>query len=808
MHDFLFFRFKGKLSQKLQNNAKSAPNRKITKKPIKKQELAEVVSLIRRKGGKIKSRLHAFLEKSVLKSTRHVDWTLQTIQDIYKPTQIKELETFLNAQKPIEKIAMFYFMDDNTFEKLSPVLKEKGRMIKKLIERDLKQVFHEEDEIEEVIDSDEERQRDILNILDSPEPASAMKLETNVNVMNGVMKSYKKFLEEVKEEDDEVIEKIEEEDIKFAKKSPNKGIQFIQINGKKSVNSAKKSSGKGGDYISDEEIELVESLSRGEKEGDYLTGDDKEKEEKESNESSDEEEKEKENQDLRDKIILQDIIITGEDGEISGDRVEIIEEEINLSEDSEYEDDEPLEELEGEGQDEEEGHDFEGLSFCTNSDISEIFYDEYSDYKANEEAVMEKVYTHYLADHNILENYHNVIISLNEESVKDILIFFVSDHYYDFRYPTVELNNNVETYYRQLELLMINPFNQIKLLNAMTFAINCPYEYSSLPTLTEKTYLNFILNILQFLHFYARSNPQSFFKDDFKDNEQYSFSLKNLIKDDFLQQSSHLMELSFISRIMALYSLKEIEGNEFLARKIINLLCYIARVSSEKNILIKLESFELGQLSLITSSKHCFHCSSFRKRVGKLLKFLGKVPEYKEVFLNIEKKIIQDDSQELLSSLTDKYEQINEIYRRIPTEEKLFSFEEVNELNNILQCPHLELYCEILKSIDDHLASNTNTMLVINFMEKLKDSGYLNKMISIICQILIMMKKIRELNDLDFPVVVPSIESYIFTLVYMYYLLRQAKDYGDKKLKTLKSMGQKNSVELVRLSTYRLFNND
>lgn len=46
------------------SNSKEGPSEKIMEKAIKSEQLKDVVKLIKRKGNKIKRRLHAFLENA------------------------------------------------------------------------------------------------------------------------------------------------------------------------------------------------------------------------------------------------------------------------------------------------------------------------------------------------------------------------------------------------------------------------------------------------------------------------------------------------------------------------------------------------------------------------------------------------------------------------------------------------------------------------------------------------------------------------------------------------------------------------
>jgi len=733
----------------------------------------------------------------MLKSVHQVVWEPDTIQDVYKPKEILELAVFLKYQPKDERHVMFYLMDDVTFEKLPPAIKEKGKAIKKLVEKEMKnQLNFDEDELEEEPNEEEElRHRTILRILDSPATiqrtiGSADFIPNTTDLSPQAINNHV-----VPNNIPEKPKKIEIED---PPRPPSRrggrrgGRRRGSSAGRRGKNTPRNKRNNDADYITDEETEETNHEDRkaaaAARDEDYGS----ERGDEDPNPAEMEMQKE----------LLKDLMNSFkrlEEGRTTGNNTDEEDERESDEGESEADDAVPFEELEDEPEEEEDGHDFDGLSFCTNSDVSEVFYEEYADFKANEEMVMERIYANHLSEYNILDNFHSVIITLDQEAITNVISFFASEHYYDFRYPTVELNNNVETYYRQLELLMINPGNQVKVLHTLSFAISAPLESLNIPTLSQHNHLNFAMNILQFLHFYVRANPQSFFISDTDDLQEYNSYIDVITVPNLSKEVLALKEMNLVTRLLTLFSKKCTENHELLARKIVNLLCFLAKVSCDRKYMLTLGDYELNLLKQILLSRHCLESPVFRKRVGKLFRHLGRVAEYKDVFLYIEKKVVQDESQELISLLTDKYDQINQYYKKNLGGVKSLSFEDVKNINNILLCPKLELYQEILRCLDDHLAANINTMLIINFIEKMKESGQINKMISMICQILIIMKKIKELNQVDFPMVIPSVEAYIFSLAYMYYLLRQAKNLGDVKLKSLKSLTTKNSIQLVTL---------
>src|SRR5687768_14546810 len=113
------------MSQEELNRSKR--KRRHAERSVTKKQVQKIITLIKRKGYKIKKRLNELLEGSLFKSYNIQSNLLGGLNYTQEKKDFpSRLEEYLNNMSEIEQNVCYYFMDDETFERLPKNIREKG----------------------------------------------------------------------------------------------------------------------------------------------------------------------------------------------------------------------------------------------------------------------------------------------------------------------------------------------------------------------------------------------------------------------------------------------------------------------------------------------------------------------------------------------------------------------------------------------------------------------------------------------------------------------------------------------------------
>ena len=738
-----FRSLKNLLAGQLQKTHEEAlrSKKKSATKSITKKELQGIIRVIKRKGHIIKKKLHQVLEDKLLESMEE-DTTMQT--EDFSQRFITRLESYLLSINESERNAYYYLLDDDMISKLSPTMSEKGKIIKKKIERELE-------------NSEEINENSTL-------------MEINIIHHQDVI---------VEEDEDGVDAKPTEEIF-------NSMLNTTAEDETKATYAQESRSLAHMDYASDEEEntnngpnaqQLISQSTNQRDRDDYVSDNEEEEGERNGITKPQSREVEVENQTELENLQPANVNAnaTSENESDSGSEIE---------------------------QDEENNQNYDDISFCTNSDDSSIDYERCVEIKGIEENLWMKLYDEDIADTKILDDLCQVLVVIPDENIPDILAFFSNNFNYELH--TDKKNTYIHFHYRKLEALMIDPVNEAKFLHCFTVVIN----YFHLTTIAPKEnsagsseiHSCFLINLMQFLHYYIRANPDGIFKYTPDHLKQYNPCLKSLfINNEIWNQISKFTNLSLLSRLFTLFNLQIFEKNDLFAEKLMNIICHIFKVSNQKKRKVTLNNFELEQLYRVFGSRRCMESTIFRQRLGKTLRNLGNLPSHVQIFQTVEKRVFQERISVLLDILNKKYETIQSICQHDVNDSFTMHSEDFRTITRTLVCPELEHFLEILRCFDGHINASSDQVGIIEFAQHLIEYGEVRKIVTTCSQTLMLLKGLYDEKN-DFSSCINSIATYIWCLLYIHNLIREARMHEGLKIRSLKSLTRQSSIEPVLLN--------
>jgi len=748
----VFFSFKKSLSQKLESahQSVSKSKKKSTTKQVSKKEIKSIIRILQRKGHKIKKKLHDMLEDKLLNSIES-DGFLSL-----GPNQINSevrLERFLMSISEPERSAFYYFLEDEILEKLPQNICEKAKAIKKLVSKEL----------------------DYLSDYGAED--------------NNQLFSPPNIRQEIHEEDVRPAEEMftvvpsnTEENTKASSEFPTTHTQ--------------------GDYASDEE----EKIDRRENSNNSLPNNHRRDNNMNGDYASDEEDGILSSQDVRGQRIEErkEEIAHGvwvvEEAKQNGEGNGISYIEINLGARRDHQQNRPQNNHSGSERsydtESEEAFD-QDLSFCTDSDASETDYERYMQNQEKIEALWTTLYQEDIAESHVLDTFCDVIFPIPDEYISKVLFFFLRKNYDNLH--TERKIDMMKNHYKKLEMLMINPLNEAKFLQCFTIAINFVSSLNDLPESMKNSTHNetsFIINMIQFLHYYARINIDGFFKYTPEYLQQYNPLLSFIVNENELPKALKLTEETLLTRLFALFKSKVVHKNTSVAEKLMNLICYLTKIVHRKNLIISLNKLELDQLYRSLKSRHT-KSIIFRRRLGTVLINLGHLPNHAQVVENVEKRVLLDKIPALIEIVNKIYQSIQALCSKESF--TIFSEEDYHKVMRTLHCFELEQFLEILKCFDSHLIHSSDQKGIIDLAQQLMEYGDVKKVISTCSQILILLKKLYDNNNLNFANYVNQIAIYIWCLLYMYNMIREAKSHEGLKIRSIKSLTRQSSVDAVTI---------
>ena len=751
---------------------------KGTVRPHKKH-IQKIVQLVQNKGPTIKKELQEVLEERLLKSVEGDDY-------IYNESKLREfekdsypgLERYMRSISEEERGAVYYLLDSDVLQTLPKAFCEKGKQIKKLVERKMSSsLTFDEDEFF------------VTGRVQRFNTTSIMGDEENREAEEEIFKCVQRQVTEDDTKDTMVRNVLVERTNDFASDEEDEIDQntkhFLRMGSRELRRELTGDHDNDNDFDTDNENEeplVFKSDYTNENAPEHRRqGRLRRASRLEPNESGQGEARDKDSEDS-------------------------VSEGIDRQEASEVE---SGGEDENEGQeDEEDNIELDNLSFCTNSDTEEFDYETLLKVQNNDKSLWNRLYSEDIAESHVLDNFHEVIMTLPDEYISDVLAFFFNEVCYNLH--SEKRTTYIHNHYRKLETLMINPANEARFLHCFTIVMNCTPNHIKLLNTNAKmslqNYNSFMVNLVQFLNYYARENPSGFFKYKCHDLKQYDSLLNSMIDEEVLTIFSDIDDYTLISRIFSLLNLDIVSKNSLLAEKVMNLLCYLVKTAQNENFVIDIGIIEIDQLRRALASPHCTYSYVFRTRLGKVLRLLGHLPNHTQIFQGVEKRVFQQKIIYVIDNLAKKYETIRSIYSKeaeiSPTKASSADFQKVIRT---LHCPELDHFLEVLKCLDSHIRFSSNRMAIIEFTQEFMEYIEVRKVVSASSQILILLKKFYDSNNGNFSNCISSVSTYVWCLIYIYNLIRETKDHQTLKIRGLKSLEGQNSVDnLVRITSLHI----
>jgi len=421
--------------------------------------------------------------------------------------------------------------------------------------------------------------------------------------------------------------------------------------------------------------------------------------------------------------------------------------------------------------------DFETMSFCSNSDVEEVECIRHEEQKENEEELLTSFYRDKFpkkSTSEIFDDFAQVIIAIPDESFVDILTFFANENCFDISYPAYP---DVCHYFRHLEFLMINPINQAKVIHVLTFAVNCKPEQLNLPPFEHQSFSVFIINTMKFLQYYSRSNPDSFFINTPETLSQYNYLLPGVLKPEVsLESFRDIINASLYSRIFTCCPPEHYRKDGLLREKLVNFCAHLTKVAYKMNIRPTLDEAELAQFRRFIRAELTWKSALFRRRLGKVLKYLSLIPTTSEQILQLEEEFVKEKMPILAKTLTEKWE--SGISQQLSENQIMLLEDETNPINcahNKLQrclgslhnsiglfyCPELQRFSGILKYFNHCSNQGKNA---IN-LETMKGASTLLEML---CNLLGSLKDLIENDFRSFQVLSSIAEPYVYCLIHIF----------------------------------------
>jgi len=356
----------------------------------------------------------------------------------------------------------------------------------------------------------------------------------------------------------------------------------------------------------------------------------------------------------------------------------------------------------------------DSMSFCSDSSEDEMEYLRYEQRKEDEAEELCEFYNKKISASEVFDDFSMAIVRIPETSFVDILGFFVSDSRFDRSHP---LYLEVCLYFKHLELLMINPANKIKLLQVLSVVINCDVDRVDVPGLNRENYPIFIANILKFLQYYTRSNPDvlEIHFERYR-SEGFLMMLRKVIKSGDKGRVSvveNLLQTSLASRIISCcrqvpYLDEEENKNShhgLFWQGYINAGAHIIKLIKGKKIQFNLDQSVINVLGNLFRSKYGLKFAHFRRKLGHIIHYIKSVTINKEELVSIKKDILNDYLVPFAQSLQAKSQQQqhmilierdNEPFKHLKLTDSLV------HLVRILYCPGLEGLSDTLKYFAVH----------------------------------------------------------------------------------------------------------
>ena len=432
----------------------------------------------------------------------------------------------------------------------------------------------------------------------------------------------------------------------------------------------------------------------------------------------------------------------------------------------------------------EEGIDYETLSFCSNSDIAEHEYTNHEEHKTNEHDILNTFYdkdlVQYLTPH-IFDELSNVIMIIPDQSFPDILGFFATENCFDVSYPGFP---NVCVYFRQLEALMVNSVNQGKLLHFFTVIINCNFQDLNFAQFDTNNFLFFMVNVLKFLQYYARTNPTCFFEYSPQILSQYNLDLQMFLKPNFpLEKLTKITKSPLFNRILTACPKELYRRDGLLREKVVNVAAYLAKVAFKEGYNVELNEEEIDKINEFIRSKHCWKSFPFQRRLGKLLSYLGTICKSHNIIALVESEFIKDRLPPLVDFLTKSWESVlNKSIDELNMMDEGSCDESGSKNNMIAQSlrplraaiatfynPELERFYGILKYLDyrpgGKLGEENNGNGLYLDQKIIKD---VDKFLTIIFNSLIKFRDLLNNNMSWFFTLLSVIQPYLFSVIHLF----------------------------------------
>jgi len=431
-----------------------------------------------------------------------------------------------------------------------------------------------------------------------------------------------------------------------------------------------------------------------------------------------------------------------------------------------------------EGIDEDEKLD--AMSLCSNSDVDEAEYTKYEEQRIQQQEILggfyEKNLVPSLGSHTF-EDFYKVIIAIPDKSLMDILTFFVNESCFDVSYPFIP---DVRQFFHQLEFLMINPYNQARLLHVLTIVINCKSQYLTIPNLEPMNFSIFLLNILKFLQFYVRKNPESFFDYKPEDLLPFNSSLKSCLQPGFdLGILDSILKSSLTSRILRSCPKEFYRKDGLLREKVVNCVACIAKRAHKSHKMLQLTEEDAKEINRLIRAEHCWKSAPFRRRLGKLLRYISKIPGSRDMVFSIEREFVKEKLPYLAQTLTQKWQ--TGLYfmfseSEVVDNEQLQSIQgklikclgPLHDALSVFYCPELERLCGIFKSLNHSTTMKSEAIEGVSALVKVEKMEGANTLLTMVCKLLTHFKGLLKKDTQYFSVLSSIVEPYVYCLIHIF----------------------------------------